>query len=166
VNCYPFESFTLEWGATGRDALGKNRFGSLGLGDLVLGLEPTTPPLAIASALLAPRLLPQFFGAQRERLSQLRRRRAAQFLLELFKALRGRLQLLLRRLELTLLRGDQIDETIDTDTSRMHVLSKRRDGVHACYRTETPALRLRQFSRFSRFPAGAHRLKYTPIRAP
>jgi hypothetical protein len=29
--------------------------------------------------------------------------------------LRGRLQLLLRRLELTLLGGDQIDETIDTD---------------------------------------------------
>jgi hypothetical protein len=46
----------------GRQVFGINRFGSLRLSDLVLRLEATTPPLTLVFVLLAPSLLPLFFG--------------------------------------------------------------------------------------------------------
>ena len=83
-----------------RDTFGVNAFSAFGLVDLVLGLAPTTTPLALGFGFPAARLLPLLFGAQRKRLVQFRRRRqAGHLLLEHVDAVRGCMELLLRRLE-------------------------------------------------------------------
>jgi hypothetical protein len=67
---------------------------------------------------------PLLFGPQRKRLVQFRcRRRAAQLLLEDGDEVRGRLELLLRRLQEPLLGREQIDETVGSDPSLVHVQS-------------------------------------------
>ncbi len=118
---------------TRRDTLGKNRFGSFGLRDLVVAVEPAATPFPFALAfVLAARLLALFFGPQGKWLSELSRSSAPDFLLKFLDLPLGRLQLLLRRLELTLKAYDQIDKSFGAVAALDRVSFKVEDGsAHA-----------------------------------
>src|ERR1019366_2242949 len=54
----------------------------------------------------------------------------------------------------TLLGAEQIDETVEADSARLHILPECLEGVHAIYGSEAAAFQLRQFSGFFQNSAG------------
>jgi hypothetical protein len=76
-------------------------------------------------------------------------RLAAPFFLEFLNAFVGRSELPQQFLHGALLGGEQLEETIGTDPSLLHILPQcfDFDSAHACYRSKTAAHQLRQFFR-------------------